>query len=179
MILWTWTASKLVSDGHMHWFCWFEDDWDSLERNASGVKLSSVRILIFIFEKWDFAPILGLKSWFLGPMALRKHSKQRFHVASVTPVAINTPIWRFPTFQNGFLSKIAFFLYFPIHFNTKYGKNKRTVFRPPSTPFQELKIGMEISFSIPRKYAKDGEGCISWTLKWHDSQACASDRIAT
>ena len=166
----------MVSDGHNSFILLIWKCWDSLEMNASDAKISSVRILTFIFKKMGFCPILGLKSWFLGLIALWKHSKQRFHMATVTPVAIDNPIWRFPTFQNGFSYKIAFFLYFPIHFNTKYGKNKRTVFRPPCTFFQELKIGMEASFSIPRKCAKDGEGCISWTLKWHDSQACASDR---
>ena len=78
-----------------------------------------------------------------------------------------------------FRSKTVKRLYFPIvpiHFYTKYCKNTQSVFWPPCAPSQKLKSCMEFCFSIPLIPAKDGEGVLTWTLKWHDSQACASDR---
>ena len=74
-------------------------------------------------------------------------------------------------------SKIANIPVFSIVFYRKHSKIKRTVFRPCCTWFQGLIFCTEHCLSILEAWWEGQVGTLSFTLKWHDSQGCASDFV--
>ena len=75
------------------------------------------------------------------------------------------------------LVKNMIFRHFPIVFYRKYSKIKRTVIPPCCTWFQWLIFCTEPSLNILEAWWKGLKGNLSFTLKWQDSQGCASDRV--